>query len=560
MYLYLFVNILKLARHEQTFYTYFFGFLAATSDWVVGQEMVLVKEDIGTVNNLNLLASEQIDDQWFFMEADAANNDLWLTDGTEEGTKKLLEDNVFAFRSRAHLYMGSYQGMLYFAATDAEHGVEVWRSDGTVEGTKFFADLAEGTENSHPAGFVELNGQLYIWAYIKKEDGATYSQVWRTDGTNVEMIKEISVCENTFNDYEFTLKEYTINQNDILFTLGAESGGVQFCLWKTDGTSEGTMLVTETSTADGPVGLITAENNISYFIAIAQVENLISNFLWRSDGTSSGTYPLKPGVGVRKAGNQLYFFYQPDFFDDNIEIWVTEGSENTTNLVKILPLPSYGSLIGFQEKLFFVFDDEEHGREFWVSDGTETGTTILTDINVGEGDSNPRSSIVVGDYLYFIANKNVEKFLKPYQSHHINPVDLFNDVGGTESTFLFMFKTLEDKMNSSTNSVEKANLKKKLELRRDFFGGFENGIMLPHKRGVNTIHASHPNYTTKIRNHMKAEKEKLEKTGDYDDDELLADALFKEAEKIAKGIREELIEQCLLGNKNVNEVLDNYTF
>ncbi|MFK7905572.1 MAG: hypothetical protein AB8B69_10625, partial [Chitinophagales bacterium] len=382
-------------------------------EWAVGQEMVLVKEDIGSVNNFDLLAWKQVDEQWFFLEDNATNRDLWVTDGTEEGTERLLEDSAFALSARPHLYMGNYQGMCYFAGKDEEHGIEVWRSDGTKEGTQFFAELAEGTENSHPAGFVEFNGQLYIWAYIKKEDGTTFSQLWRTDGTNIEMIKEISVCENTFFDYEFTLQEFTVTQDAILFTLGAEFGGTQFCLWKTDGTSEGTVIVTETD-SDGPGGLITADNNTSYFVAIEQLGGFLSNFLWRSDGTTSGTFAIESAYKTRNrtvVGNSLYFVRFPGFGSTDYEIFKTEGDVPT--LVTSVPAEGaylYSDLTEFDNKLFFVFEDEEHGIELWVSDGSESGTRIFEDVNIGMGNSQPRYLTVIGDYLYFIANYDEENF------------------------------------------------------------------------------------------------------------------------------------------------------
>ena len=37
------------------------------------------------------------------------------------------------------------------------------------------------------------------------------------------------------------------------------------------------------------------------------------------------------------------------------------------------------------ERLFFSADDETHGRELWVSDGTTDGTTLVKDINVHFG-------------------------------------------------------------------------------------------------------------------------------------------------------------------------------
>lgn len=45
------------------------------------------------------------------------------------------------------------------------------------------------------------------------------------------------------------------------------------------------------------------------------------------------------------------------------------------------------SLTGVGSSVFFSADDGSHGRELWRSDGTATGTTLVTDINPGLNDA-----------------------------------------------------------------------------------------------------------------------------------------------------------------------------
>ena len=49
--------------------------------------------------------------------------------------------------------------------------------------------------------------------------------------------------------------------------------------------------------------------------------------------------------------------------------------------------PSYYGRItaanGVGSNLFFTADDGIHGRELWTSDGTEAGTYLVKDINIG---------------------------------------------------------------------------------------------------------------------------------------------------------------------------------
>src|SRR5207248_2166768 len=81
---------------------------------------------------------------------------LWRTDGTSAGTKPLTDRilNSDAFRPG----IAAYNRNVYFAAKDGKHGMEVWRSNGTVHGTGLFADLRPGPEGSNPSQFVATLG------------------------------------------------------------------------------------------------------------------------------------------------------------------------------------------------------------------------------------------------------------------------------------------------------------------------------------------------------------------------------------------------------------------
>ena len=46
--------------------------------------------------------------------------------------------------------LAKLDGTLYFAADDGEHGAELWRSDGTADGTTLVEDIAPGSGGSTP--------------------------------------------------------------------------------------------------------------------------------------------------------------------------------------------------------------------------------------------------------------------------------------------------------------------------------------------------------------------------------------------------------------------------
>ena len=79
----------------------------------------------------------------FFTASDnTVGNELWVSDGTAEGTQLLVDINTLF--SGSYLYtVGSYasnftefNGQLFFTASDGTTGNELWVSDGTAEGDK----------------------------------------------------------------------------------------------------------------------------------------------------------------------------------------------------------------------------------------------------------------------------------------------------------------------------------------------------------------------------------------------------------------------------------------
>jgi len=92
-----------------------------------------------------------------------------------------------------------------------------------------------------------------------------------------------------------------------------------------------------------------------------------------------------------------------------VELWKSDGTESGTVLVKDIN-PGYSNsdpadFINVHGVLFFTADDGVHGRELWKSDGTPDGTVMVKDLNVGD----LFNIIVMDDYLYFCAQGGLWK-------------------------------------------------------------------------------------------------------------------------------------------------------
>jgi len=188
-------------------------------------------------------------------------------------------------------------------------------------------------------------------------------------------------------------------------------------LFRSDGTSEGTVMVAELG--DAETHSATTMELVGEQLVFVFSTPDVSRRLWRSDGTEDGTGPLaEPGSMAADAlpqalfvvGDQLYFAGL--HADTGLELFVTDGTADGTRLVKdINSGDSSGlayadwepTLTPSEDVLYFVANDGENGKELWVSDGSEEGTTMVADIMSGVGDSSPNDMIWFDGDLFFSA-------------------------------------------------------------------------------------------------------------------------------------------------------------
>ena len=138
-----------------------------------------------------ILAAHLGDQMLFFATHNAYGRELWRTDGTPQGTMLVKDIHVGPDSAVKRLPKFTViDHILYFVATDAVHGLELWRSDGTSEGTFILKDIYSGPAWAGPTVPVEVDGVLYFAA----RDEMHGREFWRSDGTpaGTTLVKDIN--------------------------------------------------------------------------------------------------------------------------------------------------------------------------------------------------------------------------------------------------------------------------------------------------------------------------------------------------------------------------------
>ncbi len=120
--------------------------------------------------------------------------ELWKTDGTITGTvmvKDIYTDTALGSASP----LIALNGKLLFAATD-NRGRELWITDGTSEGTYLIKDINPGSASSDPGGFIPRTGvtRYSNLAFFQADNGSQGIELWRSDGTpdGTMLVKDIN--------------------------------------------------------------------------------------------------------------------------------------------------------------------------------------------------------------------------------------------------------------------------------------------------------------------------------------------------------------------------------
>lgn len=358
-----------------------------------------------------------------------SGEELWKSDGTEEGTV-LVKDIRPGINSSAISHLTAVGDWVYFVASSGIPDPQIWKTNGTAEGTFRITDDYYGIDN-----LFEMDNNLYFTAFFSgtplfcKIEAASDNivilmegqavgfevlgkialfkawgdgkggELWKTDGTaaGTKLVKDINPQGNSSNPFELT------SMNDLVF-FRANDGQHGDELWKTDGTEEGTVLVKDIKEGAGSSGLSTltvAEDKL-FFVADNGADG---RELWTSDGTETGTHMIRDlAVGSASsvideiANNNGVILFTLNKGLLNAELWRSDGTGDGTTMVRSFTTthqpPFIRLLSEINGVLYFDANEGDGLSELWRSDGTLEGTYMVEEVK-------PQSVEEVNGVLFF---------------------------------------------------------------------------------------------------------------------------------------------------------------
>ncbi|MEM7282004.1 MAG: hypothetical protein AAF438_10295 [Pseudomonadota bacterium] len=217
--------------------------------------------------------------------------ELWKSDGTEAGTMIVEElntvpnDSVFPNNGDVDRILAATSTHFFFRGFDGtDFGLYV--SDGTSQGTSRLVTAA-------PSGVSSPNflDSLTVWKdrlFFRANTDGNGGEIWVSDGTpgGTQILKEIRA--GNFSGAHTGTE--MVASGDYLYFRATRPDDNDLELWRTDGSEKGTILIrdinTSTSTGSRPHEMVDV-NGVLYFAATDTFQGIE---LFRSDGTLNGTY------------------------------------------------------------------------------------------------------------------------------------------------------------------------------------------------------------------------------------------------------------------------------
>jgi ELWxxDGT repeat protein len=267
-----------------------------------------------------------------------------------------------------------------FVMEDDNNANKIIVTDGTLSGTQVVLSSTQSI-----LGMEVLTDGLYITR--RNQDGINDELV------KIDLITYAETTVKTFINFYSISELNKTDDNTLVFMATVNDGSYRLSLFKSDGTSDGTVIVKDLYTGNG-VSQQTVMTRVGSKVFFFYKENGSDccNFLWVTDGTTAGTLKLKEFnavffVDYKVTGNALawnnkfYFMAVNTGLDTNSDrlLWVSDGTvagtgalTNSANYTRAEHLTLFNNLL-----YFIAFDENAFNFRLCKTDGTVGGTSAV---------------------------------------------------------------------------------------------------------------------------------------------------------------------------------------
>jgi len=347
----------------------------------------------------------------------AINQDLYLTDGTPEGSQRFVRwsqtfDTPFHLpytsgpRNLTALGEDIYFTEAFYAGTESK----IWRFDAERDrdsltylerNIPWNADIDPHDHDRFLGPMVAFDGQVFFSHRYRHTETLSVVDESIEDQTGGTEPQKLRVIE-TFEEGRIVAM---LTGPDVVWLLHVGARGVG--LYRFDGEA-----LSEVFTIDNLVsarGLAFHGDRLRFIIGVHDG----SEHVMLSDGTAAGSYAVASFYGsaspmideVLSAGRYLYMTaWQPE---TGWELWRASTRINSLKLyADIFPGPISGrprELTLHRRGIYFSARTEDAGRELMVTAGVQGGARVVEDLQPGPDASFPQSLVSNGDRLFYIA-------------------------------------------------------------------------------------------------------------------------------------------------------------
>ncbi len=337
----------------------------------------------------------------FFCRGDALlnSNEAWLCSITSNTFSKIAaipntywssdsnNDPLYLWNVSPIYTAGSLAYFFTITEDFSQSLITLWRTNGTAAGT-YPLKVISHTYAGHPSSAVDLNGRLI---FFSTEDGMD-TIVWSSDGTVagtsiVKTLANLPYYSSSFNPSSDDLHPTVVSGRAYFFADGT--------LCKTDGTAAGTTEMPWTGSGQ-PYPLA---GNLATF-ACPTAGGFCGAYLISSNGTGSlisSAFSYGRLVGV--IGSTVLYTYSS-------ALWAASATPGSEVLLKNFPGGfGYNASAALPNALVFSANDGVNGTELWRTDGTPSGTALVSNLSSGSSSTYFSNFSILGNKV--IANAQV---------------------------------------------------------------------------------------------------------------------------------------------------------